>query len=65
MKTTEDTPIKTARLKAGYSQIELARLVEVSLPTITQWERGVMHPRPENRRRLEDVLGIRLGGAEE
>lgn len=60
MKTEDMTPIKAARLKAGYSQTRVAQLVGVSLPSVIQWEKGVMHPGPENQRKLEEVLGIQL-----
>lgn len=64
MKTEDMTPIKAARLEKGLTQVRLAQLVGVSLPSVVQWERGVMHPRPANQKKLEEVLGIQLDEAE-
>lgn len=48
--------LRKRRKALGLSQMELARLVGVSLPTIQIWERGVSEPKPENREKLEQVL---------
>ena len=44
------------RKALGLSQMELARLVGVSLLTIQIWERGVSEPKPENKEKLERML---------
>ena len=48
--------LRKRRKALGLSQMELARLVGVSLLTIQTWERGVSEPKPENREKLEQVL---------
>lgn len=50
--------LKTTRKKHGLSQSELAKLVEVSQPTIANWERGGHIPRPDALSRIADVLNI-------
>jgi transcriptional regulator with XRE-family HTH domain len=48
--------LRKRRKALGLSQMELARLVGVSLLTIQTWERSVSEPKPENREKLEQVL---------
>lgn len=48
--------LKTTRKKYGLSQTELAQKVEVSQPTIANWERGGHIPRPDALARIADVL---------
>lgn len=38
--------IRTRRQQAGLSQVELARLLDVDVGTVSRWERGAMQPRP-------------------
>ena len=57
-----DTRIKDRRLELNMSQMELARLCRVSLTTIVKYENGCSVPRRENMERLQEVLGIKLGG---
>jgi len=52
----ERNDLRKRRKALGLSQMELARLVGVSLLTIQTWERGVSEPKPENREKLERVL---------
>jgi predicted transcriptional regulator len=52
----ERNDLRKRRKALGLSQMELARLVGVSLPTIQTWERGVSEPKPENKEKLEQVL---------
>lgn len=49
--------LKTSRKKHGLSQAELAKQVEVSQPTIANWERGGHIPRPDALSRIASVLG--------
>jgi len=49
--------LKSTRKKHGLSQTELAQKVEVSQPTIANWERGGHIPRPDALARIADVLG--------
>ena len=53
--------IKEARKAKGYSQFELAKLMGVSVMSIQLWEREVGMPKPENRVKLEELLGIKIG----
>jgi transcriptional regulator with XRE-family HTH domain len=52
----ERNDLRKRRKALGLSQMELARLVGVSLLTVQLWERGVSQPKPENREKLEQVL---------
>ena len=52
----ERNDLRKRRKALGLSQMELARLVGVSLLTVQIWERGVSEPKPENREKLEQVL---------
>ena len=62
---TKMTVIKAARLKKGYTQIEMARMIGVSHLTYILWEKGVTkNPNPENRRKLEKILEIKLEGSD-
>jgi len=56
MKKNDLRNLRKRRKALGLSQMELARLVGVSLLTIQIWERGVSEPKPENREKLEQVL---------
>lgn len=49
--------LKTSRKKLGLSQVELAKQVSVSQPTIANWERGGHIPRPDALARIANVLG--------
>jgi DNA-binding transcriptional regulator YiaG len=44
--------IRTARLRLGLTQAELARRAGVDVRTVRNWERGVRRPRRETRRRV-------------
>jgi transcriptional regulator with XRE-family HTH domain len=48
--------LKETRKKLGLSQVELARLVDVSQPTIANWERGGHTPRPDALQRIASAL---------
>ena len=52
--------IKEARLAKGWSQIETAAKLGVHVLTYQLWERGAGKPNPENRRKLEELLGVRF-----
>ena len=52
----ERNDLRRRRKALGLSQMELAKLVGVSLLTIQIWERGVSEPKPENKEKLEQVL---------
>jgi transcriptional regulator with XRE-family HTH domain len=48
--------IKTLREAKGIIQSELARLMNVSAPTITYWERNEKQPRMDKAEELADIL---------
>lgn len=55
--TTSQQRLKYWRNRHGYTQAELARLINVSSPTIIMmWENGLRHPRKEYRQRLNAEL---------
>ncbi|GLQ19169.1 helix-turn-helix domain-containing protein [Algimonas porphyrae] len=51
------TRLKSTRKKYGLSQSELAKQVDVSQPTIANWERGGHIPRPDALSRIARALG--------
>lgn len=56
--TTSLQRLKYWRNRYGYTQAELAKLVQVSSPTvIMMWENGLRHPRKEYRQRINAELG--------
>lgn len=50
--------VKALRLKAGLQQQELANMVGVSSPTVSDWEHQRKNPRGENLKRLAEIFGI-------
>ena len=56
MKKMFESELRRRRKALKISQIELARMVGVSLMTIQMWERGATTPKPENEEKLEGVL---------
>lgn len=50
--------IKTARLRARMTAVELAKAVEMSPGAISKIERGLMGVRPRNAKKLAEVLGM-------
>ncbi len=55
------TSIKNARKKRGYSQADMARLLQVHKNTYVLWETGAGQPSPDNLRKLERVLETNAG----
>jgi len=49
--------IKELRKKQGMTQVDVAIKVGVSVNAYQLWERGAMKPNPENKKKLEQVLG--------
>lgn len=49
--------LKTTRKKRGLSQTALANLVQVSQPTVANWERGDHIPRQDALKRIATALG--------
>ena len=55
------TAIRSARVRAGMTQVQLAVALGIGQPTVSQWERGVIEPSTE---RLLDLLAVLPGLAE-
>ena|SRR5829696_80223 len=53
--------LQRARSDAGFSQRELARLVDVSSGAVSQWEMGETAPREHTTETLERVLHLDAG----
>ena len=51
--------MKAARINAGYTQKEAARLLKVSRYTVSNWERGKSYPDVANLRDIERVYNVR------
>ncbi|MDN5749150.1 MAG: helix-turn-helix transcriptional regulator, partial [Pseudonocardia sp.] len=49
--------MRRARLRRGVTQAQAAARVEVSRPTLTQWESGRYLPSPARAQKLDDLLG--------
>lgn len=52
--------IRTARLKAGYNQTELAKAVHVTQGAVSQWEKGLTRPDTEQLIAISQFLGISI-----
>ena len=52
--------LKKLRKENELTQMDLAVKVGVSLTSVRMWEKGVSEPKEENRRKLEEVLGVDL-----
>lgn len=50
---------RTLRVRAGWSQADLAEKLQVSQVTISNWETGKTKPRPAQREDLDAVLGTK------
>ena len=50
--------LKKLRQEKGYTQIELASKVGVTLNAYIKWEKGANKPTAENMNKLKEVLGI-------
>lgn len=48
--------IRELREAAGMTQADLADRLQVSVPTVSRWESGVIRPSVENLTKLADVL---------
>ena len=50
--------VKQLRLKAGLQQQELASMIPVSKPTVSDWEHQRKNPRGENLKRLAEIFQV-------
>lgn len=57
---TRKLTLKTARLLAGLTQTETARVMGVTQPTIISWETGTTRMSRDNLRMLVDLYGVTL-----
>ena len=56
--------IAKRRQQLGWSQVELARRLDVSPSTVANWERGAAYPK-KKLGKVEQVLGITFNGGDE
>ena len=57
---TKKLTLKTARLLAGRTQTEIARIMGVSQPTINSWETGATRMTRDTLRALVNLYGVTL-----
>lgn len=57
--------IKQERTKKGYTQVDLARRLGVSVNSVRMWEQGGMNPSPENQLKLDLLFKSKTGGENE
>jgi len=48
--------LKLWRLRQGLSKRAVAKILGVSIPTLTRWEEGLVEPRDYNLQRILDLL---------
>lgn len=48
--------LKPLREKAGFSQDSLARVLGISVSTVSKWEQGLMRPHKDNLSKLVKIL---------
>ncbi len=48
--------LKLWRLRQGLSKRAVAKLLGVSIPTLTRWEEGLVEPHDYNLQRIQDLL---------
>lgn len=48
--------IRQERTKKGYTQVDLARRLGVSVNSVRMWEQGGMNPSPENQKKLQEMF---------
>lgn len=53
------TELRNLRQSACMSQADLAVEVGVTVPAVSQWERGLTHPRDEHERKTREVIARR------
>ena len=57
----EGTGLVALRLKAGLSQTELARRLDMQQPNLSRLERGLVDPKLSTLQQLAEALGVDLG----
>lgn len=51
--------MKSARVKAGKTQEQIAAELHVTQPLVAKWESGLAFPQTKNIRRVAKVYGVR------
>lgn len=52
--------LAAARVNAGMTQDELARMLKISKQTLVDWERGKSEPKVSQARELSEILSMPL-----
>ena len=52
------TRIREFRLQKGYSQKDLAKLLDVNVRTVSRWEQNTNRPNPEELGKIAKLIGI-------
>lgn len=50
--------VRSLRLKAGLTQVQLAKLMEIDQSAVSLWETGKHAPRAKDYKRLAKALGV-------
>lgn len=50
--------LKAARVNAGYSQAQVANILDISLSTVKNWESGKTFPKQPMIERLCELYGV-------
>ena len=61
MKGNAGEMIRVARMKAGMTQVELAKRLNVTQGTVGAWEVGIANPKPKNMVTLCEILKLDIG----
>lgn len=52
--------LKTARINAGFSQVEAAQRLNVSQTAVSMWESNTTKPRPKKMKLIAELYGVTL-----
>ncbi|MFW2845334.1 helix-turn-helix domain-containing protein [Lactiplantibacillus plantarum] len=50
--------LKAARIDKGYSQNDIANILNITRQSVSKWERGLVYPDLDNLIRLSDIYNI-------
>ncbi|MDN7022332.1 helix-turn-helix transcriptional regulator [Lactiplantibacillus plantarum] len=50
--------LKAARIDKGYSQNDIANILDITRQSVSKWERGLVYPDLDNLIRLSDIYNI-------
>ncbi|YAB14828.1 helix-turn-helix domain-containing protein [Lactiplantibacillus plantarum] len=50
--------LKAARIDKGYSQNDIANILNITRQSVSKWERGLVYPDLDNLIRLSDIYSI-------